>query len=117
MQNKKWATVRFISDALICVIVTATVITIVKGTYVCPFYAIFDLPCPGCGITRACKAMLRFDLEAAFGYNCLFPIPIVWAIYYLFRKRIRLPEPVEKNLVMLSIVLFFTRWIFVLILI
>lgn len=41
-------------------------------------------PCPGCGLTRATFALLRFDFVEAFNYNPLiFIIPfIVWIIIF-----------------------------------
>jgi hypothetical protein len=38
---------------------------------VCPFYAITDLYCPGCGTLRCLHALLRTDLRSAIDYNVL----------------------------------------------
>ena len=35
----------------------------------CIFNKLTGLLCPGCGITRMCVAIARFDFKAAFGYN------------------------------------------------
>lgn len=35
----------------------------------CLFNLITGLKCPGCGITRMCLSLLRFDLKSAFNYN------------------------------------------------
>lgn len=35
----------------------------------CPIYKTTGLQCPGCGATRMCLALMRFDLRQAFLYN------------------------------------------------
>lgn len=37
----------------------------------CLFKTISNLPCPGCGMTRAFKCILKFDLVESFSYNIL----------------------------------------------
>lgn len=37
----------------------------------CGFKAVFGVPCPGCGMTRALSALLIGDLSAAFRYHPL----------------------------------------------
>ena len=90
------------------------IVIIAAGYYVCPFYYLFDIPCPGCGMTRACKALLRFDFQAAINYNCLFPIPIFWALYQPLRRYIRTNKTLEFILVLVSALLFIIRWIIIL---
>ncbi|MGN1234562.1 MAG: DUF2752 domain-containing protein [Christensenellaceae bacterium] len=87
---------------------------IATGEYVCPFYACFHIPCPGCGMTRAYQALICFDLRSAFEYHCLFPIPIAWAVYQLCRKRISVNRTAEAILLALSLALFYIRWIIIL---
>lgn len=36
---------------------------------ICPSKVFLGIPCPGCGITRACLSALQFDFAAAFSYN------------------------------------------------
>lgn len=38
----------------------------------CPFRFLLGVPCPGCGITRACQAVLHLDFAGAFYYHPLF---------------------------------------------
>lgn len=53
----------------------------------CLIKSTIGIPCPSCGLTRAWKAFLTFDLEKAFYYNPLFLfIPIVLLIFIYFKK-------------------------------
>jgi len=42
----------------------------------CLFEAMFDLECPGCGLTRALQALLHGDLAAAWARN-----PLVFVVF------------------------------------
>lgn len=37
----------------------------------CIFYRITGFQCPGCGVTRMCLALMRFDFVEAYHYNKL----------------------------------------------
>lgn len=41
----------------------------VLGVSICPFYRITGVPCPSCGMTRACVSLMHFNLSDAFMYN------------------------------------------------
>ena len=45
------------------------------GAIPCPFAALTHQPCPGCGVTRASRALLRGDLAGALHHH-----PLVWLI-------------------------------------
>ncbi len=90
------------------------ILWIASGTYICPFYYLFHIPCPGCGMTRACKALLRLDLSTALYYNWLFPIPIFWALYQPLRRFVRFEKKCENVLLFASALLFFIRWFIIL---
>ena len=92
------------------IVFLAIVVLVITGDYACPFLLIFKIPCPGCGMTRACKALLRLDLRAALSYNFLFPIPILWAAYQILPRRLRFKRKTEAFLVAISMLLFFIRW-------
>ncbi len=42
----------------------------------CPFHAITEIPCPGCGMTRAMISLGQLKLEAAIDYN-MFSTPLI----------------------------------------
>ncbi len=82
--------------------------------YKCPMKLIFGIDCPGCGMTRACKAFLRLDFVAAFQYHSLFPIPILVCIYLIFRKKLFIGEKNERISIGVILLLFILRWIIIL---
>lgn len=98
-------------SAFILVLVS---VLIISGNYYCPFYLFFKIPCPGCGMTRACFALLKMNFQEAFHYHCLFPIPLLWAGYHLFQNHIKRNRRLENVLIVLSILLFFIRWVIIL---
>jgi hypothetical protein len=51
--------------------------------YGCPFYELFGIPCPCCGVTRAWLAFLRGDITLAFQYHALFLVIPPMGILYL----------------------------------
>ncbi len=66
------------------------------GIPVCPTAAIFRLPCPGCGLTRATWALAQGDLHAASALNPIAAVvcPVLVAAFgygmlrYVWRGRV-----------------------------
>lgn len=58
------------------------------GIPVCFFHALTGLPCPGCGLTRACSSLLHGQVQAAFTYHpfafILLPLFVLIAAYNFF---------------------------------
>lgn len=52
----------------------------------CIFYEATDLYCPGCGVTRACDALVAGEINQAFGYNPLFIVCLPFVIFFLIRS-------------------------------
>lgn len=51
----------------------------------CPLNKIFGIDCAGCGVTRMCLAILRFDFYQAFRFNpFVFVLMIVFVLYLLY---------------------------------
>ena len=47
---------------------------------ICPFYNLFKIPCPGCGLTRSMLALFRLDIKESINANVL-GIPLL--IFFL----------------------------------
>ena len=78
--------------------------------YKCPIKAIFGVDCPGCGMTRAFRALVVLDIKAAFQYHQLFAIPIICVIYQLFYKQLQIKKRYEIIFAISFIVMFIARW-------
>ena len=61
--------------------------------YHCPFRYFFDVPCPGCGMTRALLAAFMGDLEKAFFFHPLVPffLPVGMYIWLCLFHGMRVP--------------------------
>ncbi|MBQ4612214.1 MAG: DUF2752 domain-containing protein [Clostridia bacterium] len=73
-------------------IATAAVAAVIAAMYIldlpCLFMGLFDIPCPGCGITRAYIALFHLDFAAAFAHNPMFwAVPILY-VSYLFDDKL-----------------------------
>jgi len=55
----------------------------------CPFALVTGLPCPGCGMTRATRALLRGNLAESVGWHPLVlpvaPLVVAWALLGAWR--------------------------------
>ena len=40
----------------------------------CIFKKLFDISCPGCGLTRSIRSLFKFDIISSFKYNIFGPI-------------------------------------------
>jgi hypothetical protein len=65
--------------ALAVVMVSGVVLALYFELWHCPIAALFGVPCPGCGLTRAAAALLAFDLVRAFGSSPVSPLVLPWA--------------------------------------
>lgn len=79
---------RIIRGAVLHVVVLAILLLIWR----CPFYLLFGVPCPGCGITRAYTALLSGNVEEAFSLNPMF-LPAGFAFWYMIHRRILPKRP------------------------
>lgn len=55
---------------------------------VCPFWQVLGIPCAGCGMTRAWKAVLCGNWSAAWVYHPLWWLPVGAVVWALCRKRV-----------------------------
>ena len=84
--------------------------------YRCPIRLVFNLDCPGCGLTRACVSALKLDFVSAFNYHPLFWLIGPEFIYALFsdyvKKIIKVDDRAENTVVAVSVLLLLIVWIF-----
>ena len=68
---------------------------------ICPFYNIFGIPCPGCGLTRAVIEIFKLNFKRALEYNFLsyviLLLGLIYIVAFLFRKSDKLNAFIEKN--------------------
>ena len=77
-------------NLLILTIIIIFVLLMVSGTihYSCIFKRIFNICCPGCGLTRSFRCILNFDFIEAIKYNILgIPLFILCIIYIILLIR------------------------------
>ena len=58
----------------------------------CIFKKLFNISCPGCGLTRSFRALLRLDIISSFKYNIFGPvlfIIIIISIIFLIKDIIK----------------------------
>ncbi|WP_374047193.1 DUF2752 domain-containing protein [uncultured Phascolarctobacterium sp.] len=48
----------------------------------CPWRSLLDIPCPGCGLTRAFISLLRGEFYISFSYHALL-IPVLVLVAFL----------------------------------
>lgn len=66
--------------------VVLLVIVVIAFFYKCPYDYFFGISCPGCGMTRACWALLKLDLEQAMYYHPLCILMPVLALGYILDR-------------------------------
>lgn len=67
--------------------VAILIILIFLDYYSCPFYLLFGLPCPTCGVTRAVLSLFRLDMEGYIRYNAMAAF-LLSAVLLFFYKRV-----------------------------
>ncbi len=78
----------------------------------CVFWEFLKIPCPGCGMTRALKSLLKLDFYGAIRYNIgIFFMPYVFMYLFLDFK-----HKIHKLLLIASAIIIFINWILKLIL-
>ena len=77
------------------------ILIVISGTIKldCIFKKLFNISCPGCGLTRSFRALLRFNIILAFKYNVLGPvlfITVIVGIIFLIKDIIKNEDKTVK---------------------
>lgn len=87
--------------------------------YHCPFYRLFHVRCPGCGMTRALLALLQGDLAMSLQWHALLVPSLFVLVFYCYLwlkkpdKLNRWGNPVIYGWIILMLVYWIWRLIFV----
>lgn len=77
----------------------------------CPVMALFHIPCPGCGMTRALKCLLRGDLAASFAMHPMLLTTPVLFLYYLKDGRLFGNKWIDHGLLAVILIGFLVHWL------
>lgn len=75
--NRKWVLIDLI------LLGTISVILCICNIRVCPFYFLFKIPCPGCGLSRGFIELFKLNFLGAVRYNIL-TIPLFLFLVFYF---------------------------------
>lgn len=92
-------------------IVNICILALFCMLYRCPFRYFLMMDCPGCGMTRAVLSVVRLDFKMALIYHSLFWVPIVCAVYYVFREKLYIGKKNEMIAIFVFLFMFLFRWI------
>jgi len=53
----------------------------------CPFFAVFGLPCPTCGVSRAILALCHFDVQSYLFFHPL-ALPLLVSVWLMLHMRL-----------------------------
>ncbi len=77
----------------------------------CPIKFLTGISCAGCGMTRAYISMLKGNLKTAFYFHPLFPVPMLYLVYYIGVKD-KVSHHLDKTLMCFVIFLFVAVYLY-----
>lgn len=99
-------------EKLITCLLIAVIVAVMYLFHIpCPFKAIFSIPCPGCGMTRAYLSLLSFDFVKALEYNPMFWSVPVLLVFYFFDGRVFKKNWINAFVLCSVLAGFFLSWI------
>lgn len=98
---------------IICHGIVCIILLFLIFVYKCPTNYFLNIPCLGCGITRAYISALHCDFKAAFKYHPLFFVVAPTILYIAHRNILkkRLPGHIEVILLCITLFLFVAVYI------
>ncbi len=92
-------------------IFVSAVIYAVIAEHECIFLKYFNIICPGCGMTRAVRALFELDFKSAFEYHpMVFSMPLVF-LYILKNGRIIKNKLINNTILILICLGFILNYI------
>ena len=85
---------------IIFIIIYFALTKIIFG-YSCIFRILFHIECPGCGLTRALKSLLKGDITKAMHYNYSIIFWLILLIIFIINRYIK---PLKVNVLVLFII-------------
>lgn len=77
----------------------------------CIFLRFLNIPCPGCGMTRAFMSLINFDLIGAFNNHLMFwSVPILY-LYFWFDGHLFNKKGIDKTILLTILLGFIVNWI------
>ncbi len=64
----------------------------------CPIKFLTGVSCPGCGMTRAFKALAHMKVSDAFNFHPLWPIPIMWTVVWGIKNYYTKRDDLQKDI-------------------
>ena len=99
------------SKLITCIAIAALIAAMIIFEIPCFYRAIFNIPCPGCGITRAYISLFHGDLKKAFEFNFMFwSAPIIF-LYYFFDGNLFKKKWIDNIILGLMFTGFLVEWI------
>jgi hypothetical protein len=83
-ETASWPLATVMRDRRVGLILTGTLgvhivlVSLHLPSWQCPFFSLTGVPCPGCGLTRACMLLLRGEVQASFKFHAFAPAFIVF---------------------------------------
>lgn len=117
---KKEKTIFKIRDLRAKLLLTGIYIVIIATMYFlkipCIYRYLFNIECPGCGMTRAALSVLSLDFVTAFKYHPMFwSVPVAY-LYFLFDGRLFKNKIIDRTILIFIAAGFVANWFFKLIL-
>lgn len=77
----------------------------------CIWILLTDIPCPGCGMTRALISALKLDFKSAFSFHSMFwSIPLLLG-YFFFDGKLFKPKILNRIIFIIIAAGFLINWI------
>lgn len=111
MNIKKWAKAHLIYFLVIlCFVLLITALKI--G---CPFFKIFGIPCPTCGITRSLVCILKGDIVGYARHHVL-GIPLLIAVWLIIHNKLFYKQKSVRllafSVLLLNVIYYFYRLVY-----